>query len=202
MKHLNDSEFVDLIDKRLDPARELHVLDCAQCQQEANALRDALTRTTESAVPEPSPLFWDHFSARVREAVEDSPAETTGWAGQPWWKMRWAAASSCALILVLVAALWRAMTPAVTSPSPRPATIAQNPVVAGEPETTGVDDPDTDEAWSLVRTVADDVSWDETLAVGLSARPGSVERAALALNAQERSELARLLRDEMKRPGA
>jgi hypothetical protein len=191
---------VDLIDSRLDPARERHLLDCAQCQQEATALRDALSRTTESAVPEPSPLFWDHFSTRVREAVEESPAETIGWAGQPW--MGWATASSCVLILVLVAALWRAMTPPVSSPSPRLATIAQNPVVAAEPAATSADDPDADEAWSLVRTVADDVSWDETLAVGLAARPGSVERAALALNARERSELARLLRDEMKRPGA
>ena len=53
-----------------------------------------------------------------------------------------------------------------------------------------------------MRTVADDVEWDEAQAAGLSARPGSAEHAALALTAAEQSELAQLLAAELKRAGA
>jgi hypothetical protein len=64
------------------------------------------------------------------------------------------------------------------------------------------DSPESDEAWSLVRTVADDVSWDDAAVEGLGVRPGSVEHAIAALSGDERSELVRLLQAETKQPGA
>jgi hypothetical protein len=62
-------------------------------------------------------------------------------------------------------------------------------------------DPDTDEAWALVRTVADDLSWDDAAAEGVGVRPGSAERAMMTLTVDERSELVRLLQAETKQPG-
>ena len=46
-----------------------------------------------------------------------------------------------------------------------------------DPDALGAFDPETDEAWSLVRTVADDVTWDDAAADGFGVRPGSVEHA-------------------------
>ncbi len=73
-------------------------------------------------------------------------------------------------------------------------------------------DPDLDEAWALVRTVADDVArdtpasdeiaWDEVATEGFGVRPGAVEHAMVALTGDERSELLRLLQAETKQPGA
>ena len=72
-------------------------------------------------------------------------------------------------------------------------------------------DPDLDEAWALVRTVADDVArdtpasdeiaWDEVATEGFGVRPGAVEHAMVALTGDERSELLRLLQAETKQPG-
>jgi hypothetical protein len=60
---------------------------------------------------------------------------------------------------------------------------------------------DDDEEWALVRVVADDLQWDDAQEAGLHARPGSAERVALEMSADERQELARLIQFEMKRPG-
>ena len=62
--------------------------------------------------------------------------------------------------------------------------------------------PTADEAWALVRTVADDLAWDDAAEEGLGVRPGSAERALAALTRDERSELVRLLAAETKQPGA
>ncbi len=63
-------------------------------------------------------------------------------------------------------------------------------------------DPETDEAWALVRTVADDLPWDDATEEGLGVRPDSAERALATLTRDERSELARLLEAATKQPGA
>ncbi len=63
-------------------------------------------------------------------------------------------------------------------------------------------DPETDEAWALVRTVADDVAWDDAAAEGLGVRPGSPSARMATLTGEERSELVRLLEAETKQPGA
>ena len=63
-------------------------------------------------------------------------------------------------------------------------------------------DPADDVAWDLVRTVADDVSWDDGTVDGMGMRPGSAERAVGMLTTAERTELARLLEAELKQPGA
>jgi hypothetical protein len=63
-------------------------------------------------------------------------------------------------------------------------------------------DTDADPAWAVVRTVADDVQWNDAVVSGIDAQPGTTERAMQSLSAAERSELVRLLLAETKRPGA
>ena len=74
MSHLSPSEFVDLAEHALEPGRAAHAAACDACRAQAAIVRDALRMTAAvDAVPEPSPLFWEHFSARVREGIDAAP---------------------------------------------------------------------------------------------------------------------------------
>ena len=54
----------------------------------------------------------------------------------------------------------------------------------------------------MVRAVAEATDYDEVQESGLAPRAGSVERAAMELTSDERTELARLIAQEIKRSGA
>jgi hypothetical protein len=218
MTHLNDTQFIDFIEDTIAPERRRHVDGCDACRAAADALRHTLERTAAADVPEPSPLFWEHFGARVNQAVTnvDRPATPASfdWLKPSNWQLpegrettlRWVEASAIALIVVAFgvwALVGRLSTPddssvdRVASDGRRPAPADAPPQVADVTY-----DMEADEAWALVQTIADDVSWDETLAAGVNTRPGSADRAALQLSGEERSELMRLLKAEMKQPGA
>ena len=207
MTHLTDVEFVDLVDGTLAPARARHLDACESCRASASAIRETLSRAANAEIPEPSPLFWDHFSARVQEGVRAESVAPSGWFG--WAQsatMKWAM-SGALLTLLLVAVVWRAS-------APRPGSSASEPIATASntgPADPDAFDPDLDEAWALVRTVADDVArdtpasdeiaWDEVATEGFGVRPGAVEHAMVALTGDERSELLRLLQAETKQPG-
>jgi hypothetical protein len=223
MTHLTDVELVDLLDGALAPPRARHLDGCETCRAKASAMRATLARAAEAEIPEPSPLFWEHFSARLEKGVEGVRVESvtpSGWFG--WAQgasLRWAmsgrsamsgtwALSGALLMLLLVAVVWRVS-------APRPASTVSAPeatVAATGPAEPDAFDPDLDEAWALVRTVADDVArdtpasdeigWDAVATEGFGVRPGAVERAMVALTGDERSELLRLLQAETKQPGA
>jgi hypothetical protein len=198
MNHLSDAEFVDLIESgsALPAERARHVERCDRCRTEAETLRSMRIIASRDAVPDPSPLFWDHFSARVVEQVrnEPLPAPSAGWTTRPF--ATWAAAGTIAVLLITTA-LWRATLHAPASPPPVEAAVA-SPVLGGDP----IDDLDNDEAWAVVRAAAVDLAWDDVTAAGLAAHPNDIEDAARQLNAAERVELARLLNADLKRNGA
>jgi hypothetical protein len=79
---------------------------------------------------------------------------------------------------------------------------ARPPAVAPVDADADPDDVEVDEAWAIVRAVADDVVWDDVTDAGISARPGSADRAIQTLSAAERTELAALIAEELKRSGA
>ena len=69
-RHLTSAEFVDLADGVRDDASAPHLAECDRCRRRARgSARDDGRCRRRLDVPEPSPLFWDHLSARVREAV-------------------------------------------------------------------------------------------------------------------------------------
>src|SRR5262245_19463877 len=75
MSHLTERELVDVIDGALPPERQAHADACATCRGEIASLRAMLDEALTADVPEPSPLFWEHFSARVREGVQQATVE-------------------------------------------------------------------------------------------------------------------------------
>jgi hypothetical protein len=190
MSHLSDREFVDLIENVLPPARVTHVLDCAACRAEADAMRELLARASEADVPEPSPLFWEHFSSRVREGIEHAEIGRS-----PAWGLGWQWAVPVALMAIVAFGVWR-WSPRVHAPVPMHSEIATAIDAVSEPS-----DADNDEAWAIVRTVADETSWDDV--TDASVHQGSAEGAVAMLTPEERQELVRLLQMETrKRPGA
>jgi hypothetical protein len=204
MTHLTDVEIVDFVEDALAPARAAHLETCDGCRRRAQDARDALARAIESDVPEPSPLYWERFSDRVRDGIRDTTPGAAGW--RQWLDhagLRWAL--SGALVLAVIAgAAWRVMAPTMSYPpaSSQPAPPEAPSAAPASAETTLHDvSVDADPAWAVVRTLADDVPWSDSVDVGLAARPDAADRVADTLTARERSELLQLLQAEIKQPG-
>lgn len=209
MKHLNDAETVDWLDGQLDPRRAAHLNDCEPCRVSADGQRRALALALENPPAAPSPLFWDHFSARVSAAIRE---EATTRASIPAW-LRWRrrpvfmwAAGAAVAVLMLMAVAWRATLHApqdlragIERSAARPAPVPSATAFATDAPAEGID---RDEAWAVVRGAADGFGWDDAQEAGLTARQGSAEQVALELSAEERTELVRLLEAELKRTGA
>ena len=200
MKHLTRTEFVDLVDTGEAPAAVVrHVQECARCRAEADALGATLARAVTDPAPEPSPLFWDHFGARVADAVRN---ESPGGADLAPSRLRarlvpWAAAVSFALLLI-VTGIWRTTVHAPTTLPRVQEASAPATATSAAPD----DDVESDEAWAIVRDAARDLEWDDAQAAGISPHPGTLEDVAVQLTPEERLELARLLDEDLKRKGA
>jgi hypothetical protein len=156
-----------------------------------------LQRVASVEVPEPSPLFWEHFGARLRDAVERQPTPVvrTGW--QQWilqgaWP-RWAVGAATLLVCVTLA--WVGVRESRHSRLPGPASAVE----ATDP---GFATTLSDEDWNLVVSMAEDVTVDDADEPGLAVRPGASDRALTDLSSEQRNELARLLTAEMARPAS
>jgi hypothetical protein len=202
MTHLTDREFVDLVEARLPADRRSHVERCGRCQTRVGQLRSTLEATAMVDVPEPSPLFWDHLSARIMDGIghASSPTAVAAWLGlRP---RSWMAVA--ALAVAAGAALsqpWRTgEAPGSPAPASPPALVATTPEPALDLDSEMGEDLDADEAWAVVRTVADDTDWGEEDAreAGIAPRPGWADRAAFSLTTAELHELAQLLERELR----
>ena len=203
MTHLSRSELVDLIESSpaMPAGRVRHVEACETCRAEAEALRAVMTLAQSDEGAEPSPLFWDHFAARVADAVRNEAPAASAQAGLAWLRTplaTWAAASTVA-VLILMTVAWRTTLHAPAPADPAQASTARpGATSASTPLASGNDDVDADEAWAVVRAAAIDLRWEDAHAAGLSAHPGAIEDVALELSADERAELARLLDEDLK----
>lgn len=204
MKHLTRAELVEYIEApvQLTDRRADHVRECPACRAQADALRDVLARAAGDPMPEPSPLFWDHFAARVSDAIRsESFAETRSWRARPL--TTWAVATAVA-VLVIVTITWRTTLQAPYFPRVPMAPTASAPRTGGGSpalQPSDVDNVEADAAWAVVRVAAEDLEWEDVHAAGISAPSGAAEGLALELTADERSELARLLQKELNRNG-
>lgn len=179
--HLSPEERIDALDGALTPARQSHLDACGTCRQELAMLRDVtdeLMAVQPEDVPEPSPLFWDHFQARVGAAV--SAAEPA-----PWWRgssRAWFALATAAAVLL---AVWisplrpREAAETVSAPDVEVATIADSV------------------QWEFMSGVLETLEDDAARAV-LAPTPVAVDAAFESLSASEREAFARLLQAEME----
>ena len=196
--HLRDTEFIDRLDGVLPAARQQHLDGCAACRGRLDAIEQALAATSVDTVPEPSPLFWDHLSARVRGAIAAEPQPPPVWRQLVTAPAFGVMAAGAAVVCLLVAASWQVgLAPSMPTTTTSPPVVEQSTQSAQAPP-EAIEDLDADEAWALVRSVADELEVSDIDAAGIAPRPGAAERVAYELSDLERVELATLLEEEIK----
>lgn len=189
MTHLDHLQLVDALDHS-NADLEAHLQTCAACRAELDELRASLASVRRDLPPEPSPLFWSSFAARVNAGIDDDAQKTPAATAGGW--MPHALAWSGVLALVL------AVISIIVAPK-RPADFPLVPV--DQAVTVSETDVEQDEAWAVLRGLAADFDYDEAREVGVAPRDGAVDRVALELNDAERAELARIIDAELKRIG-
>jgi hypothetical protein len=198
MSHLTSAQLIDLAENSVTGVSEpslSHVRSCAACHRQLEDLRATMAAVSEVPVPEPSPLYWEHFSARVREAVANE--RTGNQAGFERWswlraKTLWVAAASVAVLAVAVTL--RVDREPVSAPSIGSATVSITDVA--EPL-----EPADDPSLSLVGDLAADLDWDAASEAGFTTHVGVDNDAITQLSDGERHELHQLLKGEMGRSG-
>lgn len=147
-------------------------------------------------VPEPSPLFWEHFPQRVRGAVNASPAA----APAPWWR-RHALASALSLLMVGALAslgVWSTMRDAAPLAGEHGTAVEGGAPVAMD----GLMIEGEDFSWQVVGAVAATAGIDAVREAGFGVAPGDSDAAIEELSETERATLVALLQAEMNGDGS
>ena len=187
--HLTPVELIDALDGALAASRRAHLDTCAACRDEATSLHALMGEVRTTDVPEPSPLFWDHFSARVATAIADDGSAVAAAPIRRWfqWPVLAPLAGLTALIVALLAGL------PTEAPQAPPASV--DTIAAAD-----VDDhlTDAEQQWALLADLVGDLDIDAAREAGIATTPGSADVAALQLSLVEQQELIRLLQEELR----
>lgn len=191
MTHLTPDELIDALeaaDGQRDAAPPLaadrlaHLAGCDLCRQQLADLSSTLNDASQVSVPEPSPLFWTHFSSRVRAAVEQEPGPDEAWPSFLRWQFLLPLGAVAAVILALMIAVPK---PAADEPPALASVAAESPA-------------SPDHSWNTVVDLVGPFDLETASAAGVIA-PGVAEAAVLQLTAEEQLELTRLLKAELSR---
>lgn len=176
-----------------------HLSDAELVEAAATGLESTLREVSALDVPEPSPLFWDHFSARVRDAVAAEEPAASRWAWAPL-RAPWIPfAGFCAIVIAVASTAWFVRpSNESTVPTAVASTASTGTTAATTSASQGLAEND-DPVWAVLSAAAADLSDQETPSATLSVRPAAVDSAVQQLTPQERQELGRLLRSEMNR---
>ena len=187
MNHLTDSELVDALDGQLPLAVAAHLRECPPCRERIGEFAETLAQARAADVPEPSPLFWDHVSARIRVDIARDPAP-----GRARW-MAWPAWAPLAGLALVVTLMIAGLARGVPQAGPE-AVMTADDVRLQENESF-------EAAWALTADLVGSADAVAAIEAEGIVRPGSAELAAADLTAEERMELVRLLQLELKAGG-
>jgi hypothetical protein len=197
MRHLTSEQLIDLAEGGRAASSTPHLQSCETCRNRLAELRATLSVVASVDVPEPSPLFWDHFSARVHDAVEaERAAGTSVFSRWSWLRLTplWAGAlAAVVLAIVIVTSGGRPGQP-VSAPA-GPAASAAGPL---DDSLSLGDDP----SLSLMADLAADLDWDAASEAGLTTHVGVDNDAVTNLTDAERRVLNQLLKGELAHRGA
>jgi hypothetical protein len=181
--HLSTDEFVDALDGALAAGRPAHLDACAARQAAVAALRATLHEAQQVPAPEPSPLFWEHFSDHVREATSNLTVPSIAW-WHDWRPVGALATAVGALALVLLFGVGR--------PVDRP--VETQAVLA----TAVPGDSQDDGPWALVVGLTDEAGLDfDDTREAVAPRSGTADAMIDELTPEQREALVRLLLQEM-----
>lgn len=185
MTHLTSEQLVEAAEGVLPAERTRHLEQCETCRANVDTLRAVLSDVGDtSTVPEPSPLFWEHLSRRVREAtaVERVPAP------ERWWQGLWRPLVAFGAVAGAVA--FAVLLRSGSTEPPVAVEPAQVVATSGEPAVP-------DDTVDVVTAVAGDLSFDELRAADLVPSRGAVDLAVSSLSEAQQRELMRLVREEL-----
>lgn len=175
--HLTDAELVDLLNGASPAARAPHLACCDRCAQRLADLQAMAEEVRGVVAPEPSPLFWDHLSARVREAVaaEPPPRSSVRFAAGPWLRAGALWIGVAAAVLVVAVAMrsgrptmWKAESP----------TASQTRAADASAEGGASDDP----SLGLVADLVAELTWEGVNEAGLTSHVGADDDAVAQLS--------------------
>jgi hypothetical protein len=205
-RHITPEEGIDLLDGCASDGAHAHIEECAACRDRLAMLTASLAATRADRVPEPSPLFWAHFSARVSDAIRQ-PAEVRSGRHLPS-RVRWWLCQGVAVVVLAGVALVVSLR---QSPSPSSSRLVSSPPATAGLRTAAFDPAMSDDSlavdaadgpWELVAALTADVVDDGNDLAGLEPVPGSADGAVDQLSGDEQGELVRLIEAVLtRRPG-
>ena len=196
MRHLTPDELVDSVDagEAAPAAFRSHLEICAACRAQRDALIAVLTDARMVTLPEPSPLFWDRLSDRVRLEIEADPVD----ANSSWSWLRWPVLVPLSGLAAIVLVLASVMTPRSVAID----SVAANRVAAVEPQVADENDVAVvEDTWALVSDLVGPLDIEAARDAGFDTKLGAADGALLHLTAEQQEELVRLLREELGQPG-
>ena len=206
--HVNTEALIDIAEGTRPESAAPHLASCQRCRAQLHDLRAMISAAREVDVPDPSPLFWDHLSARISAAVAAESASArpkpsrdfAGTLAALFGGRAFQASAVVAVLAMLLAVVLMPPTPPPSSSSaPRAAAVADAAAPLAPPELLGdvmADDP----SLTLVAGLASTLDLDAASAAGL-APSGSAEHAVTHMSDGELRELRRLLQQEFTRSG-
>ena len=179
MTHLTPDELIDAMEALLPAARQAHLAACEECRRQLADLQAVLGEAKQVSVPEPSPMFWPHFSQRVSAAIANESTPDNAW---PTW-LRWQVLLPIGAAAMIILALM------ISVPKrERVHEVAEVPAPVEVPS----------DSWNTVADLVGELDVETASAAGVIG-PGVAERAVLELTADEQQELTRLLKEELTR---
>jgi anti-sigma-K factor RskA len=184
-RHLSPEELTSALEGLSTLDETDHLDACRACRDALAELETTLCHVKSAEiVPEPSPLFWDHLSDRVREATRaDAARERASWWHDAWRPLTAAGAIVAAVALVIALRV-----------SPAPDGGPRTPIAPAKDASVEV--ASTDEApWKVMAEMASVLSSDDVRQV-VAPSPDSGE-GVTTLTPKERAAFVRLLKLEV-----
>jgi len=197
MSHLTPADIVDAAEGRVSAAAAAHLAGCTACQALAADVRSAWDAAAEVSVPEPSPLYWQHLSARVREQVAGETV-VPAWRATPWreyFSLRNLMPVASAIVLVAAVIGTGLLT------RHEPGSVRGDAAITGSLTNEAVFEPDNSEVWDALTSAAADVPIDDVHDAGFAVSSSAVDHAVQRMTPEELTELGRLLQSELRGSG-
>jgi hypothetical protein len=191
--HLAPEELIDLAEGARAEATAPHLQSCEICRQQIASLRGSMSAVIDAVdVPEPSPLYWDHLSQRVREAVAAEEAPGSRFAG---WRPGIARAASWRGWAIAGVAACVAISIYMTAPGTVKLPSGARDAAASAPlQPFGAAD---DPSLALFADLTEQMDSRAITEIGWSSHVGAVDEVVASLSDDERLELQRLLKEEL-----
>ena len=162
--HLTPDELVDLAEGARPESSAPHLASCATCRAQLNEMRAMMSDAAGVDVPEPSPLFWDHLSQRVREAVANEPPPAPGWMNRL--NVAWAAGVFGAVAVVVLGVFVPLHRGARQEDTSIPAAAASGVAQVSDTLPALQDDA----SWAVMGDLASQLNFEDAAAAGLRCR--------------------------------